>query len=163
MPDGMCFESATPISIGRESFHALAHELPELWGALYRDTTGKQNLPPLEPNYDMYRKIENAGGLRVFAVRWGDTLVGVMIFFVSRNLHHASATWATCDTVWLQPDARKPYVAKRLIETAEEALRQEGVHTIQIAAKTYMPSLSRLLVSLGYDTPEITHQKVIAS
>jgi hypothetical protein len=162
MPDGMNVQPRYEITIQRESFHVIAHELPDLMADFHSDITKDQALPPMNINYDAYRRIENAGMLRVFTVRWGGALVGTLMFLVSPSLHHAEHKWASSDNFWISPGARRPGVSLRLVRFAEATLGEEGVFAVRYGAKTLRPALSRILEHEGYTAVEIVHQKVLA-
>ena len=86
--------------------------------------------------------------------------IGVAVFFVSPNLHHRSSKWATCDAIWIRPDARRPMVSMRLIRFSENMLFAEGAEIIRMGAKVRRPALAHLLTHMGYDAVEIHYQKV---
>jgi hypothetical protein len=159
--DGSFSEPAFDVTVQRETFENVAPDLPPLLSDFWSDVARDQALPTLDVNYDMYLNIDRRGALRVYTARWRGELVGVLLFFVSPSLHHKSTIWATSDVFWLRPDARKPFVARRMLRFAEAGLKAEGVHTIRFGEKTARPALGRLLEAMSFEAVEIIYHKVL--
>lgn len=107
----------------------------------------------LDPNLDMYRLASRAGRLIVYTARDGGKLVGYIVHFVGKNHHYQTKGWATGDVMWLEPEARKPMVASRLLDFMENDLSERTADVVEIASREGTEdseALGRLLEARGY-------------
>ena len=160
MLDKLPSEQPNDTVIHFERFSDIADSLHYLFTDMWSDISRDQAIPPMDVDYARYIELDRIGVLRTFTVRWRGELVGVAVFFVSPNLHHRSSKWATCDAIWIRPDARRPMVSMRLIRFSENMLFAEGAEIIRMGAKVRRPALAHLLTHMGYDAVEIHYQKV---
>lgn len=114
---------------------------------------------PLKPNRDLYQRIDQTGGLRVYTARTavpaGDRgrLIGYLAVFVSHSLHYADHLMANQDVLFVDPLHRGSRCGVDLIRFAHERLREEGVSVLFQHVKhrsdiNIGPMLTRLL---GYE------------
>lgn len=150
---------ASQTTIQRESYAAVAAELPPLMAELSATICEPQGLSPAHLDDRLYRLAESVDRLRVYTARDAGRLIGFAFFLVRENPHHL-ALWAYSDMIWMTPAARRPTVGLRLLRHAEEDLIAAGVEVIQAASKIAHVALGRLLEHMGYQPVEIVHQKV---
>jgi len=112
------------------------------------------------PDYDLYYKIEGAGGLHMVTARKGGTLVGYYVAFVSKHPHHKEHLFATNDFVFVEPSCRKGYAGVGLFKYAEKSLAELGVSVVVINTKAHAP-FDNLCEYLGYSSEERLYSKYI--
>lgn len=104
---------------------------------------------PLDPDYEVYMKMETIGFLRVYTARTEEgKLIGYCIYFVKTNPHYKTSLQALQDVFFIDP-AHRGFGAKLLIWTHKE-LKAEGVQLVCQhikAAHDFGPMLERL----GYE------------
>jgi len=106
------------------------------------------NAHDLDPDFNLYLKIEEAGGLRVYTVRQGDTLKGYAVFFYAIDIHHKTVLRATQDLLYLDPSVRA-LNAMKFIKWCDAQLKEEGVQRVYHYV-TVAKDFSKLLQRMGY-------------
>jgi len=114
----------------------------------------------LEPDYDAYRRVAQAGMLRCVTVRNDDELIGYVIFFISPHLHYKSCVTATEDIYFVRKDFRKGRVGIKLFQYAEQVLRHCGVQRIVMNTKVHLDN-SKLFEYLGYKMTDKVFTKIL--
>lgn len=100
---------------------------------------------PLEPDWETYALLENAGKLRIFTVRVRGELVGYCAYALMHNLHYKSSYQAKQDVLFVAPEHRNGRVGAHLILFAERHLRAE-TPPVQV---TYQHSKACAQVDIG--------------
>lgn len=111
----------------------------------------------LEPDWEMYLKMEDSGVLRVFTARDDkddDRLVGYAVFFIKHNIHYKSSLQALQDILFIDPDHRGG-TGLRLIRWTENELRKENVQIILHHLKIATPHTIELFKRIGYEPIDI--------
>jgi GNAT superfamily N-acetyltransferase len=131
--------------------------LPTHWKeiALYQDDI------PLDPDYDMYKRVHASGMLVIYAVRRAITkeLIGYALYFVRPHLHYAKHRWAISDIFWLAPQYRNFGVGTFLFGFIERDLKEHGVAVMHTTLKTAHPEASFVLENLGHTKIELGYSK----
>lgn len=125
------------------------------------DEVGEKDALTLDINFAMLEALINFGRAVLCLLKEGDTVMGYSVWTVSPHPKYQSTLWAFNSGFWIVPEARKPNVAKRLIEFAEIALRQRGCQFIQAGGRIDHPAAIRLYEALGYKPYEIALYKQI--
>lgn len=132
---------------------------------------------PLNPDYELYRRLSEAGVMRVFTVRHGGELIAYSVYIVGGDFHYQQKK-AEIDIYWVHPDWRSrrgiarwlksklgfrsaPGIGMRLFAYAEKCLCAEGVRIIDTRVKIASPGAGHMLSRLGYAPIEIGYRKVI--
>jgi hypothetical protein len=112
---------------------------------------------PLEPDFDLYCKIEEAGALRTYTARGPDgKIVGYCVYFVKPNLHYKSSLQAIQDVIFIDRSHRG--FGKSFIEWCDKALCAEGVQVVYQHIKekhNFGPMLERL----GYELVDLIYAR----
>jgi len=126
----------------------LMSEMIPLFDIHYKQIAHYQDIP-LNPDYDRYLMMQDAGMLRVFTARSeDDSLVGYSVFFINHNIHYKDSLQAVQDILFIHPNHRG--AGGRLIKWCDEALAEEGVQAVYHhvkAAHNFGPLLERM----GYE------------
>jgi GNAT superfamily N-acetyltransferase len=94
---------------------------------------------PLDIDWSVYFKLEDAGMLNVVTARDEGKLIGYYISFIAPNLHSMQSTRATNDAVYLDPAYRKTGLGVELISYAEDVYKRLGVDVMEFAMKNNLP------------------------
>lgn len=138
-----CLEEAKPL---------LAKHWQEI--ALHKDTI------PLAPDYPRYFQLEREQKLCVCTARHDGKIVGYAVYIYDRQLHYP-VFWAESDIFYVDPECRRPRVAHRLLQFAEESLKRRGVRVAHSRVKIAHPAAGRVLESIGHIPVEIVYAKVL--
>lgn len=106
----------------------------------------------LDPSFDSYKALEEAGILRFFTVRDDDKfgeLVGYSVWTVTAHPHFKGIKQATEDLLLLHPDCRKGREGVRFIGFCDGWLKGDGIkiiyHSVNMAH-----DFSAILKRMGY-------------
>lgn len=127
---------------------------------------------PLDPDFALYQKIQDAGNIRVFTVRDHEDhapdpscpmdgnvcevkkLVGYALYFTKVNLHYKSSNQAVQDILFIHPDHRG--AGRKFIAWCDEQLRAEGIQAVyqhMKAKHNFGPMLERI----GYELQDLVY------
>ena len=115
--------------------------------------SSNENKIKLDPDWDVYRALEDQGKLKIFTARDGKNLVGYFVAVVSTNLHYKDHTFASNDLVFLHKDYRKGFAGIKLIKFAKKCLTDDGVSVLTMNTRVHQP-FDRLLDRLGFNLIE---------
>lgn len=105
---------------------------------------------PLDPDFDTYFKMEDAGILRVYTARDEvNRLVGYAVYFIKTNLHYRSSLQAIQDVLFISADVRGMFGAKFIIWT-ENQLKKENVQVVFQHIKITTSKTVDLFKRMGY-------------
>ena len=133
------FEEALPIL--EEHWKEIAH---------YQDIL-------LEPDYEAYIALENAGKLRTYVARKEDgEMVGYAVYFLKTAMHYKSSLVAAQDILFISKNHRG--MGGRFIKWCDEMLRAEKVQVVSHhikAAHNFGPMLERF----GYELQDLIYTR----
>lgn len=115
------------------------------WNEIVKDSR------KLDPHWDAFKRMEDAGVLRVFVARDSedDSVVGYAVFAILPNLHDRNCTTATNDALFLRRDKRNGRVALRFFQYCATQLEAENIQGILWHSKPWL-DFGPLLEKLGY-------------
>jgi len=123
--------------------------------ALDKDTV------PLEPDWEKYRRLEQAGLLNVTTARDDGRLVGYACYIVAPSLHYRSLSVADSDVFFLSREHRRGAAGLGLLRAAEDHLVAAGVGRIVNRVKIHH-DVGPLFVRLGFRPIEHVYSKRLA-
>ena len=115
----------------------------------YNEIALNQNKIKLNPDWDVYKELEQEGKLKIFTARDNGTLVGYFVVVVGVNMHYKDHTFACNDVIYLHKDYRKGFAGIKLIKFAKKCLTEDGVSVLTINTKVHQP-FDRVLERLGF-------------
>lgn len=137
----------------RERAHDVFEEMKPLFQKHWDEISHYKDIP-LDPDFDMYLKMEDMGVLRVFTAREDDkTLVGYAVFFIKHNLHYKSSLQAMQDIIFIDSEHRGTGV--KLILWCDRQLKSEGVQIVFQHVKVATPHTVALFKRLGYEEVDV--------
>lgn len=141
----------------RERAHELWADIPPLLREHYDEIASYPDIP-LDPDVDLYCRLEDAGVLRCYAARESlEGLIGYAVFLVGPNPHYRTSLQARCDVVFLTPGQRRGRLGLGLLRHAHAALIAEGVQVITHHVKHAHPALGAILARLGFEPLETNY------
>lgn len=150
-----------------ENFNDMIEELKPFLTAHYEEVAMYQDKIELDPDYDLYTAMQDAGVLKVFTMRFGGgptekgALIGYNIFFVKEHPHYKQDIFAVNDIVYVDPLHRHGGDTPAFFEWCERQLKEEfDVHVITYHMKT-MKTFHALMESIEMDHAEHMYMKYI--
>jgi GNAT superfamily N-acetyltransferase len=115
---------------------------------------------PLEPDFNAYDRLYQAGCLRAITCRKDKELIGYIIFTVYPHLHYRSCITAFEDLYYVKKEYRKGRTGIKLFQFAEQTLKDSGVNRIIMHTKIHLDN-SRLFEYLGYKNTDKLFTKLL--
>ena len=83
---------------------------------------------PFDPNFDMYKKIEDLENMITFTVRKNGELIGYNSFFINFNLHFSSSFQAVQDVIYIGKEHRG--FGRSFIDWCNVELKKIGIQKV---------------------------------
>jgi len=112
----------------------------------------------LDPYYEIYSILENAGHLLIQTARLGKKLVGYFIVTAHKHSHHQTEWFAQCDVLFVSKAYRTRLIGPKLIKNMEKKLKDSKVNYLQISV-TPAVDISRGLMRQNYQLQEAVYLK----
>lgn len=113
-----------------EKFVDIWEEVQPLLARHWDEVAAKGMCGELNINEDVYRQAEERGMLHITTARTDGKLVGYAAYFIVPNIHYSHLRMADPDVFFLAPEHRKGRAGIRLLQKAEDELKNIGVTTI---------------------------------
>lgn len=108
---------------------------------------------PLDPDYDLYIKMQNLKMLRCYSMRDGDgQLVGYSVYMVRHNMHYRSCLTAVEDIIFVHPEKRG--YGMFFISWCDDQLKALGVQVVTHHIK-FDFDWSKALMRQGYEKTDM--------
>jgi len=143
-----------------ESYQDIVFDIKEILPQHYTETQLYSDKIQLDPAYDIYELLYLQGVARFFTCRDDDKLIAYIIVMVMMDSHSQGTLKATTDMIYVSPDHRHTTVAEELIQTAVDALEEDGVSVMLINFKSHNPCQS-LMDKLEFDRVEVVYSKYL--
>src|SRR6187551_676568 len=103
-----------------EKFSEKLPEFIDLFPLHYQELALNKDSVPLDPQYEIYFRHEDAGQLLFVTLREMGEPVGYFIGFVSPGLHYKTCLTCVTDIFWVHPDKRGMGAGKLLFSFVEK-------------------------------------------
>lgn len=133
----------------QEFLYTVQEDCKELLDLHWSEIALNQDKIKLNPDWDMYKTLEEEGKLKIFTARDQGTLVGYFVAVVCTNMHYKDHLFASNDILFLRKEYRKGFYGIRLIKFTKACLKDDGVSVLMINTKMHQP-FGRLLKWLGF-------------
>lgn len=114
----------------------------------------------LNPDWEQYALLDAAGIFKAFTARNNGVLVGYFILLVSQSLHYKDHIFATCDIIFVAPEARKGATGYKLLKYAENWCKENNVSLLNVNTKVHIP-FDALLEKTGFNLTERLYSKYL--
>lgn len=148
------------ISYQQEFLVSCRQEAQELIQEHWEEIARNKEKIKLDPNWEAYEVLEEAGVFRIFTARADGKLVGYFAVLVMKHLHYKGDTFADNDVLFLKKEYRKGLTGVKLIKFAEACLRNDGVAVLNINTKAHKP-FDLILSRLGYEQADRIYSKYL--
>lgn len=148
------------MQFAKEKIDGLQQELLPLLQDHWEQIALNKDKIKLNPAWDEYIKLNNAGLIHFYTVREDQNLVGYFCVLATRSLHYKDHLFATCDIIYIRKDKRAGATGYKLIQYAERDLQNLGVSLIGINTKVHAP-FDALLERMEYNLTERLYTKYI--
>lgn len=144
------------MNYSQESYASIIGEIKPLLEEHYQEIATYKDIP-LEPDWDMYQKLEEMSILNIFSARLEDnTLVGYAIYLVRPHIHYKSCVIAQQDILFITKEHRGQGMI--FIMWCDEQLRKMGVNmTIQHMKASH--NFGKMLERIGYDLMDLIYTR----
>jgi GNAT superfamily N-acetyltransferase len=142
-----------------EDFFDILPELQNIFPLHYDELCVTKDFP-LDPDYDQYKRINDAKLLACVTCRCDDELIGYIVFFLQPHIHYRTCLTAFEDMYFVKPEYRKGRLGIRLFQYAEKVLKEIGINRIILHTKVHLDN-SRLFEYLGYKNSDKIYTKLL--
>lgn len=122
--------TAGQLTYARESLMAIKDEMAALMAAHWAEVAHDRDTRELDPDWEAFAALDQAGQLYTLAVRSDGALAGYLVAIVRRHLHARKTLTAYVDAVYLSPAARRGLAGARFLRHADRALAALGAEFI---------------------------------
>lgn len=112
----------------------------------------------LDPDWDMYRLLEEKGMFKVFTARKDGELVGYFGVFITPSFHSKGSLQVVMDAVFVRKSERKSKVGFKLFRFVEKCLREDGFKSLAVTSTQSYP-LDNFLIKSGYTKVETKFER----
>lgn len=141
----------------RENAHQLWGEIDPLLRKHWHEVAHYKDIE-LNPDVELYGKLEDIDALRCYTARINGQLVGYCIFFVKNMLHYKQVKQAVQDVFFVLPEYRDKRVGYQLLKFCHAQLAAEQVDTVAQHVK-FAHDFGPLLEHMGYEPIEKIYMK----
>ena len=114
------------------------------------------------PDWDEYKRLEEANQFVMFTVRTDNKLVGYSWFFLKPHMHYKHMILATNDIVYLQKDFREGFAGIKLIKYSDSRLKELGAHKITWRIRR-TNDISAIFYRMGYSDEDLIVGKMLTT
>lgn len=139
---------------------SLIAEMMPLW-VMHAEETKDENPMTLDPNFTLYKLMEDSGSMRVYTMRQAGKLVGYQVLFIATHPHSKRVLTAQMDILFLHPDYRKGYAAMNFMTWCDGELQAEGVNIVIKTIKRRL-DFGAILERMGYKAEDVTYSRQLS-
>ena len=148
------------INYQEETYSQVIDEIKPLLEDHWEEIALNKEVIKLNPNYEMYEKLCNAGVMKIITARNDGKLIGYCICIIAYNLHYKDSLTATNDIFFISKDYRKGSTGVKLFIKNEEILKSYGVQRLIMNTKVHQ-DVGAIFERLGYKQTERVFGKLI--
>ena len=143
-----------------ESFKNGLEELKPLLPLHYEELALDKDVAPLDPDFDRYFLLEDAGVLLYVTLRSKGVLIGYYIGMIERGLHYRSNLECKTDIFYIEQSKRGKGGARILFDATEKELKRRGVDRWFTGCKNHKDA-SQFFEKIGFKKIETYHSKLL--
>jgi GNAT superfamily N-acetyltransferase len=142
-----------------EDYLAVLPELRGLYPAHWAEIALDHDAIKLDPDYESYERMANAGILHLVTARNDGELVGYHLSMIHPHLHYRASLTCFTDVFYLKPEYRQGMIGYRLLKTFRDSAKARGVQKIYMGTKLAR-DIGPLLARLGFTPIERLYSMV---
>ena len=120
-----------------ERYRDIEPELVEIYPEHYDELAVNKHRKKLNPDFECYRAMADAGVLHIPTARAGGNLVGYFIFVVRMNLHYKDLRTAYNDIFYLRKPYRRGHNGLAFVRFVLESFKPLGVDEVYCGTKLH--------------------------
>jgi len=149
------------LEFSTEPLSNIRHEVFQHLRAHYEElATFKDKITRIEPDWEMFLRLEMTDKLHTVTARDDGKLVGYYVGAIIDHPHYRSVKMASADLYYLVPDYRVGRTGILFVQFIEESLKQRGVQLTVMGTKL-SKDLGALYKALGYSETDVVWRKWI--
>ena len=149
-----------PLKYQQEFLNSFKEDAGELIIQDYEEIVHNKDLQSLDPDWGIYKILEDQGLLMIFTCRDDLKLVGYFLVIATPNLHSKGSMLAVADVIFLDKKYRTGMTGYKLFKFAEDCVRKDRFKTLHVTT-TEMNPIDSLMVRMGYSKIETKYEKVL--
>jgi len=147
------------LTFQEEKFEHVVDDCMQLVIDHWEDVALNKNDTPLDPNWEGYAQIFDAGIGHIMTARTEEgKLVGYSVCTMVPHLRYKSVKWAEGDIFFLHPDYRKGREGIRLLKAAEHMMKALGAEKLYQKIKLHK-DVGKVFEHMGYHAIERVYVK----
>lgn len=146
--------------IKEEKFKDCIKDLQPLLQDHYEEIALLKDKIKLNPDFDRYVALEEAGALSMVIARIEGEVVGYQISFIYPHIHYQDHLIGVNDIFYVTPEFRKTGLAEELLSRTENILKDKGVSVTVLNMKANH-AFEKLCVGQGMFKTELVYSKYI--
>ena len=111
-----------------------------------------------DPDWAVYKKMDECGALRIYTARIGDLLVGYQVFFIGYHPHRKESLEATQDVLYMDPECRQGLAAVKFIKWCDNEIAKENIRVVHHPID-YRHNFGAIFKRMGYHASYIVFSK----
>ena len=143
-----------------ESLFDILSEMELLTEQHYQEITLYKDKVKLNPDWLLYKKLEENNQFFLFTARVNCELVGYSAFFVKPHIHYKELIVASNDVLFLNKKHRTGLTGIKLIKYSEQKLKEFGANKITWHVK-YSNDFRPILHRMGYADEDVIVGKML--
>lgn len=143
-----------------ENYTDCLPEMQEFYPDHYEFLALNKDKVPLDPDYEIYDALDEAGKILCATLRDEGKLVGYFIGLVNPGLHYKTCLTLNMDIFWVCPQQDRQWAGVKLFRCVEEEAKRRGVQRVFYGSKVHQDA-SVLFKRLGCEPVETFHSKWI--
>lgn len=124
-----------PVTFQVENVDAVRRDGLPLLDKHYDEIAQFKDVQKLDPDWEVYYRVEQQGKLWVLTARAGTEMVGYIVMLLAKDMHYRTLLRATEDIHFILPEYRKGLLGYKLLSKMKQAMKEKGVHTITLRTK----------------------------
>lgn len=153
-------DKASPYAYSVEDWFDVKDEMSPLWLSHWNEVAINKDHIPLDPDFDAYDAMANAGMLHIVVARKAGEIIGYHFNIIRPHLHYKMSKSAFCDIYYISPKHRAGRIPFRMFMYVEETLRAKGVQKAFTGTKLSLDA-GPLFEKMGWFETERLYTKML--
>lgn len=148
------------VTFAVEDWFEVKDQMAHLWPLHWAEVAVNKDVIQLDPDFDAYGAMANAGMLHIVVARKDGEIIGYHFNIVKGHLHYRKSLSAFCDIYYIAPEHRTGRTPLRLFQFVEKTLRERGVQKAFTGTKLSLDA-GPLFEFMGWTETERTYIKIL--
>lgn len=149
-----------PVTFAVEDWFEARQEMSDLWFKHWEEVAINRDVIKLDPDFDTYDHLANAGILHIVLARKAGKVIGYHFSLVKPHLHYRNSLSAMTDIYYIDPEHRTGRTPLRFFQFVEKTLKDRGVQKMFTGTKLHLDA-GPLFEFMGWTETERLYTKVL--